>query len=123
MGRRRHIRLNGAPCRSAVNQATGLRSPRAFASATRSCSAAHEIGASSMSAASSVGLHLALVCGLAAPAGADNKSGLRPAPAQPVPPAELQAAITRGVAFLLKDQNRDGSWGSPHRTKGLNIYA
>jgi hypothetical protein len=27
------------------------------------------------------------------------------------------------VAFLLKDQNRDGSWGTPTRTKDLNIYA
>jgi len=41
------------------------------------------------------------------------------------PPAEAEkdAAIARGVAFLLKAQNKDGSWGSPRRTKGLNIYA
>lgn len=39
------------------------------------------------------------------------------------PVAELDTAMQRGIEFLLRDQNRDGSWGSPHRTKGLNIYA
>lgn len=37
--------------------------------------------------------------------------------------AQIQAAIRRGVEFLLHDQNPDGSWGSAHRTKDLNIYA
>lgn len=36
---------------------------------------------------------------------------------------EIENAINRGVAFLLKDQNKNGSWGSPHNTKALNIYA
>ena len=36
---------------------------------------------------------------------------------------DIEDAIDRGVAFLLKDQNKSGSWGSPHNTKGLNIYA
>ena len=36
---------------------------------------------------------------------------------------DLQAAIDRGVAFLIADQNTNGSWGSPTKTKGLNIYA
>jgi hypothetical protein len=40
------------------------------------------------------------------------------------PTAEaIDEALKRGVAFLLKDQNPDGSWGSAERTKGLNIYA
>ena len=47
----------------------------------------------------------------------------RPAPAPPVAPETLEAAIQHGVAFLLKDQNKDGSWGTPNRTKDLNIYA
>jgi hypothetical protein len=36
---------------------------------------------------------------------------------------KLEVSIHKGIAFLLKDQNEDGSWGSPTRTKGLNIYA
>ena len=35
----------------------------------------------------------------------------------------IDAAITRGVDFLIADQNKNGSWGSATRTKGLNIYA
>jgi len=38
-------------------------------------------------------------------------------------PAVLEASIKRGVDFLVGYQNDDGSWGSPTRTKGLNIYA
>jgi hypothetical protein len=37
--------------------------------------------------------------------------------------AEIDAAITRGVDFLIADQNTDGSWGSATRTKHINIYA
>jgi hypothetical protein len=48
---------------------------------------------------------------------------LRPRPPAPVPPEKLKAAIGHGVAFLLKTQSPDGSWGSPERTKQLNIYA
>lgn len=36
---------------------------------------------------------------------------------------EITSAINRGIEFLLVDQNPNGSWGSPTRTKGLNIYA
>ncbi len=35
----------------------------------------------------------------------------------------VDAAIRKGVDFLLADQNKNGSWGSPRQTKGLNIYA
>ncbi|MEO9930857.1 hypothetical protein [Rhodopirellula bahusiensis] len=48
----------------------------------------------------------------------------------PVPPeidapteSDIRSAIVRGVEFMLEDQNPNGSWGSPTRTKGLNIYA
>jgi hypothetical protein len=51
------------------------------------------------------------------------KPGLRPKPPPPLPAEKLEAAIRRGIAFLLKDQNKDGSWGTANRTKGLNIYA
>jgi hypothetical protein len=45
------------------------------------------------------------------------------APPKPVTPEEIRASITRGVDFLVGHQNKDGSWGGPTRTKGLNIYA
>lgn len=35
----------------------------------------------------------------------------------------LEASIAKGVDFLVKTQNKNGSWGSATRTKGLNIYA
>jgi hypothetical protein len=46
-----------------------------------------------------------------------------PKPVPPPKPGEVDAAIRRGVDFLLARQNPDGSWGSAHNTKGLNIYA
>lgn len=42
---------------------------------------------------------------------------------EPPSQEELQASIDRGVAFLIADQNADGSWGSATDTKDLNIYA
>jgi hypothetical protein len=48
---------------------------------------------------------------------------LHPGPPEPVADATLNAAINNGVDFLLNDQNADGSWGSPERTKELNIIA
>jgi hypothetical protein len=53
---------------------------------------------------------------------ADEKP-TRPKPVTPPTEEAINAALRRGVEFLVKDQNKDGSWGSPHRTKGLNIYA
>lgn len=50
-------------------------------------------------------------------------TGPKPAPITPPEPAQITAAIRRGVQFLLDDQNKDGSWGSAQKTKGLNIYA
>jgi hypothetical protein len=43
--------------------------------------------------------------------------------AEEITVAAIDKAITRGVDFLLMDQNNNGSWGGPTRTKGLNIYA
>ena len=42
---------------------------------------------------------------------------------EPVTHQELGEAITHGVDYLVKKQNKDGSFGGPRRTKGLNIYA
>ena len=47
----------------------------------------------------------------------------KPPPPEPVASAELEGAIRRGVAFLVKSQNADGSWGTAERTKDLNIMA
>ena len=47
----------------------------------------------------------------------------RPAPASPLSPAELDAAIDRGRRFLVAVQNADGSFGTAERTKDLNIMA
>ena len=48
-----------------------------------------------------------------------------PEPGPIVAPTDdaIRTSIDRGVNFLLTDQRPDGSWGSPERTKGLNIYA
>ena len=35
----------------------------------------------------------------------------------------IESAISKASIFLKNDQNKDGSWGSPHQTKGLNIFA
>jgi hypothetical protein len=42
---------------------------------------------------------------------------------EPIKEGELEASIKRGVDYLIGKQNKDGSWGGPTRTKGLNIYA
>ncbi len=36
---------------------------------------------------------------------------------------ELERGIGRGLDFLYRTQNKDGSWGSARKTKDLNIYA
>ncbi|MFM7206762.1 MAG: hypothetical protein ACKO4T_08845 [Planctomycetaceae bacterium] len=50
-------------------------------------------------------------------------AGGRKSPVVDVPAAELDAAVQRGLAFLVATQNRDGSFGSAERTKDLNIMA
>lgn len=49
--------------------------------------------------------------------------GPNPLPIEPPTAAAIDAAIDRGVEFLLSVQNKDGSWGTAERTKDLNIYA
>jgi hypothetical protein len=58
-------------------------------------------------------------------ASAENQAepNLHPKPPVPLSAEKLDGAIERGVAFLLKNQNRDGSWGSAGKTKQLNIIA
>ncbi|MBN1911019.1 MAG: terpene cyclase/mutase family protein [Pirellulales bacterium] len=47
----------------------------------------------------------------------------RPAPITPPSAEEIDAAIRRGVDFLLKRQNPNGSWGSAQNSKPSDIYA
>src|SRR5262245_29838266 len=46
---------------------------------------------------------------------------LRPPPPAPVPAETLDAAIRRGVEFLLRTQKPDGHWGGPHWTGGVDV--
>jgi len=46
-----------------------------------------------------------------------------PHPIEPPSQQAIDEAIDRGIAFLFARQEKDGSWGSPRRTKDLNIYA
>lgn len=54
---------------------------------------------------------------------ADREVNLHPGPPEPIDPQQIDSAIREGRNFLLKDQNEDGSWGSPEKTKNLNIMA
>ena len=47
----------------------------------------------------------------------------RPKPVEPPSREQIEAAIRRGVDFLLADQRPEGCFGSAERTKDLNIYA
>lgn len=50
-------------------------------------------------------------------------SGPRAAPAAVPKAGAVDAAIDRGVEFLLKSQNRDGSWGSVRILRSGDVYA
>jgi hypothetical protein len=54
---------------------------------------------------------------------AEPERHLRPPDPQPVPAADLEAALARGIAWLLEHQNKDGSWGSPALKGGVEIIA
>ena len=43
--------------------------------------------------------------------------------APPPVAGSIDESIELGIAFLVADQNENGSWGSARQTKGLNIYA
>ncbi|MDX1564340.1 MAG: hypothetical protein R3236_02990 [Phycisphaeraceae bacterium] len=63
---------------------------------------------------------LAAAVGCAAP----SKPLPKPEPlADPPSKEEIKKSLRRGAAFLVRDQNANGSWGSATRTKGLNIFA
>lgn len=105
------IRASAGACRIGLSWliAVGLFWTGAFASAAEN---ANESDADA-NARSQTAVHLSKLA----------TTGPKPAPITPPAPEEISAAIERGVQFLLDDQRPDGSWGSPERTKGLNIYA
>lgn len=41
----------------------------------------------------------------------------------PLTVAEIKTSMDRGIQWLVKNQNKDGSWGSANKTKDLNIFA
>jgi len=51
------------------------------------------------------------------------ETGPRPKAVAAPSPEEIQRSLRRGVEFLSRRQNKNGSWGSAQRTKDLNIYA
>lgn len=64
----------------------------------------------------------ALACAFALSCGFTHAA--EPIPVREIPSTRpIDAAITRGTDFLIAHQNKNGSWGGPTRTKGLNIYA
>jgi hypothetical protein len=51
------------------------------------------------------------------------ETGPRPGPVPPPSPEAVNAAIRRGVDHLVRNQNKDGSWGSAALRGGVMIYA
>lgn len=49
--------------------------------------------------------------------------GPRPKPVAQPAPAEIDKSIRRGIEFLLKRQNKNGSWGSADDPRPFNVYA
>jgi hypothetical protein len=49
--------------------------------------------------------------------------GPHPKPVKAPAPAEIEASIGRGVAFLLAHQNANGSWGSERSSRPEEVYA
>jgi hypothetical protein len=45
---------------------------------------------------------------------------LRPPPPAPVPAATLEVGIRRGVEFLMRTQTKEGAWGGPQWTGGVD---
>lgn len=73
-----------------------------------------------------------LLLGMACAAGAETAPerpprlatiGPHPKPVPTPRPEQIDLAIRRGAWFLVEHQNKDGSWGSARRSKGLNILA
>jgi hypothetical protein len=42
---------------------------------------------------------------------------------KPVTPEQIEKSVQHGIQWLIKNQNKNGSWGSARKTKDLNIFA
>jgi hypothetical protein len=51
------------------------------------------------------------------------ETGPKPKPVEPPSAVEIDRSIHRGIEFLLKHQNEDGSWGSANITRPGEVYA
>src|SRR5262245_1265717 len=51
------------------------------------------------------------------------ETGPRIEPVKQPDPAAIDSAIRRGVEFLIRNQNKNGSWGSAQLKHGVAIYA
>ncbi len=51
------------------------------------------------------------------------ETGPKPNPVPKADPKQIEASIRRGVAFLLKRQNANGSWGSERSSRPSEVYA
>jgi hypothetical protein len=51
------------------------------------------------------------------------KLGPKPKPVATPDAAEIERSIGRGIEFLLKRQNKNGSWGSANITRPMDVYA
>src|SRR5262245_8939262 len=49
--------------------------------------------------------------------------GPKPKPVPQPDPAAIDSALRRGVDFLVANQNKNGSWGTPELKGGVEIYA
>ena len=52
-----------------------------------------------------------------------SEQGPRPEPVPTPDPAAIDAAIKKGIDFLVADQNKNGSWGTPELKGGVKLYA
>ena len=67
-------------------------------------------------------LFASLISTTAAQAAAATGSATQPS-TQPARRPIVDAAIAKGVAFLVKNQNKDGSWGTGKETRGFEVMA
>ncbi len=89
-------------------------------------SARRALGVTLVATIGALAIPTSLAADVSRPEGTSDRpriEGPQPEPIEPPAASEVEASIRRGIDFLLRTQNRNGSWGSPRRTKGLNIYA